>query len=60
MKSMRMKYKWLQNRKIHKAMNTLQQKNLFRLSAVLYAKTNDRIFIKRDLCKTSIHRQIST
>ena len=28
-------------------MNTLQQKNLFRLSAVLYAKTNDKIFTKQ-------------
>ncbi|MBW4734215.1 hypothetical protein [Prevotella melaninogenica] len=33
-------------------MNTLQQKNLFRLSAVLYAKTNDKISIKQ------IHRKI--
>ena len=43
MKSTRKTYKWLQNHKIHKAMNTLQQKKLFRLSAVLYAKTNDKI-----------------
>ena len=28
-------------------MNTLQQKNLFRLSAVLYAKTNDKISTKQ-------------
>lgn len=47
-----MKYRWPQNHKIHKAMNTLQQKNLFRLSAVLYAKTNDKISIKQ------IHRKI--
>lgn len=52
MKSMKMKYRWPQNHKIHKAMNTLQQKNLFRLSAVLYAKTNDKISIKQ------IHRKI--
>ena len=44
---MRMKYRWLLNHKIHKAMNTLQQKNLFRLSAVLYAKTNDKISTKQ-------------
>lgn len=52
MKSMMMIYRWQQNHKIHKAMNTLQQKNLFRLSAVLYAKTNDKISIKQ------IHRKI--
>ena len=45
-------YRWQQNYKIHKVMNTLQQKNLFRLSAVLYAKTNDKISIKQ------IHRKI--
>lgn len=33
-------------------MNTLQQKNLYRLSAVLYAKTNDKISTKQ------IHRKI--
>ena len=47
MKSTRKTYKWQQNHKIHKAMNTLQQKNLFRLSAVLYAKTNDKISTKQ-------------
>lgn len=52
MKSMTMIYRWQQNYKIHKVMNTLQQKNLFRLSAVLYAKTNDKISIKQ------IHRKI--
>lgn len=52
MKSMMMIHRWQQNHKIHKAMNTLQQKNLFRLSAVLYAKTNDKISIKQ------IHRKI--
>ena len=52
MKSKRNTYRWLQNHKIHKVMNTLQQKNLFRLSAVLYAKTNDKISTKQ------IHRKI--
>lgn len=52
MRFMRIKYRWLQNLKIHKAMNTLQQKNLFRLSAVLYAKTNNKISTKQ------IHRKI--